>query len=274
VLPDSYYIREDYFSSGEYFIISIYKLIRTQCKLIAIDEIDISLDAMAQVRLIQKLRELLQKYEINLLFTTHSLGIMKTLQSDELFYMESENGSCSIEKRSYNYIKSLLYGFIDYDKYLLVEDEVLKEFIEFVLNGERIFPKYIILPIGGADNVVKLMEKNSVKEVFSKAKNVMSVLDGDKSLTKAYQNRKEIVFLPFQSVEKDFFQAYQQGAFGSFSPEELRRYNLQAVNAKNVYNMLIREQLQTTREIFEYLKLQKPIEVQLFQQSILDFLNR
>ena len=44
---DDYYLREDYFSSGEYFILSIYRAIHTQPikKLIIIDEIDISLDA-------------------------------------------------------------------------------------------------------------------------------------------------------------------------------------------------------------------------------------
>lgn len=159
VLEDDYYIREDYLSSGEYFVINIYKLIQSRCKLIAIDEIDISLDAMAQVRFIKKLREIIQEYEINLIFSTHSLGIMKMLESNELFYMDFNDGNCTIENKSYNYIKSLLYGFTDYDKYLLVEDDVLKDFIDFILSGEKIFHKYIVLPIGGADNVVKLMEK-------------------------------------------------------------------------------------------------------------------
>ena len=273
VLPNDYYIREDYLSSGEYFIISIYKLIQSRCKLRAIDEIDISLDAMAQVRFMEKLREMVKKYEINLLFTTHSLGIMKTLKNEELFYMEFEDKVCSIENKSYNYIKSLLYGFVDYDKYLLVEDEVLKEFIEFVLDGEKIFAKYIILPIGGADNVIKLMEKNKTKEVFGKAKNVMSVLDGDKSETTAYKNKQEILFLPFQSIEKDFFTAYKQGSFQTFTPEQLKSYNLQSENAKNIYNMFIRENIQTKQEIFTYLQTQKQDETEAFKRRLLCFLN-
>lgn len=273
VLPNDYYIREDYLSSGEYFIISIYKLIQTKCKLIAIDEIDISLDAMAQVRFIQKLRDLVKEYEINLLFTTHSLGIMKTLQNEELFYMEFENGTCSIENKSYNYIKSLLYGFVDYDKYLLVEDDVLKEFIEFLFDGEKIFAKYIVLPIGGADNVIKLMQKNSIKEVFSKSENVMSVLDGDKSSTRAYKDRLDILFLPFDSIEKDFYKAYKSGQLDSFTDEQLRGYNLQLENAKNIYNMFLREEIKTQQEIFDYLKSQKQQEVEQFKEQLLSFLN-
>jgi len=271
VLPDNYYIREDYFSSGEYFIISIYKLIQTQCRLIAIDEIDISLDAMAQVRFIQKLRELLQKYEINLLFTTHSLGVMKTLQDDELFYMEYDSGSCSIENKSYNYIKSLLYGFIDYDKYLLVEDEVLKEFIEFVLADEKIFPKYIILPIGGADNVIKLMERNRTKEIFNKAQNVMSVLDGD--VKKIYDEVEDVMFLPFESVEKELFEHYQAQQFITFTQYEKDKYQLNNARAKTIYKVAIREKIKTQEEIFEYLIAQKLNEVAEFKTILLDFLH-
>lgn len=273
VLPDNFYIREDYLSSGEYFIINIYKLIQSRCKLIAIDEIDISLDAMAQVRLIEKLRIMTTQYEINLLFTTHSLGLMKTLKYDELFYMELENGEATLENKSYNYIKSLLYGFVDYDKYLLVEDDVLKDFIEHILKEEKIFTKYIILPIGGADNVVKLMEKNHLKQIFSQSTNVISILDGDKGNTTAYKNRDDITFLPFQDIEKEFYSFYKAGAFGILSQEQLKQYNLQHENAKNIYTMFIREKIKTKEEIFDFLILKSHSEVNSFKTNILSFLH-
>lgn len=278
VLEDNYYIREDYLSSGEYFVINIYKLIQSRCKLIAIDEIDISLDAMAQVRFIKKLREIIQEYEINLIFSTHSLGIMKMLQSDELFYMDFNNGDCTFENKSYNYIKSLLYGFTDYDKYLLVEDDVLKDFIDFILDGEKIFHKYIILPIGGADNVIKLMEKNKSKEVFGKAENVISVLDGDMSLKTAYKTRIDISFLPFETVEKEFFEYFNKNEFGAFSIEQLKSYNFQGNLSdkkadKKIYEMFIKNKIKSQREIFEFLKSKKESEINNFKERILVFLN-
>ncbi len=273
VLDDNYYIIEDYLSSGEYFVISIYKLIQSRCKLIAIDEIDISLDAMAQVRFIKKLREMTHKYEINLIFSTHSLGIMKMLKSDELFYMDFNDGDCSIENKSYNYIKSLLYGFTDYDKYLLVEDDVLKDFIDFILSGEKIFHKYIVLPIGGADNVVKLMEKNSEKEVFGKIENVKSVLDGDMSLKTAYTSRGDISFLPFESIEKDLYTFNSAENFVNFTQEEIKKFNLQNINAKTLYKVVIREGKKTQIEIFEFLKSKKVDQVNDFKQKLLEFLN-
>lgn len=273
VLEDDYYIREDYLSSGEYFVINIYKLIQSRCKLIAIDEIDISLDAMAQVRFIKKLREIIQEYEINLIFSTHSLGIMKMLESNELFYMDFNDGNCTIENKSYNYIKSLLYGFTDYDKYLLVEDDVLKDFIDFILSGEKIFHKYIVLPIGGADNVVKLMEKNSEKEVFGKIENVKSVLDGDMSSKTIYNSRGDILFLPFENIEKDLYSFNSSENFINFIQEEINKFNLQNVNAKTLYKVVIREEKKTQIEIFEFLKSKKTSQVDIFKSNLIDFLN-
>lgn len=108
------YIREDYFSSSEYFIVTIYKIIQSNCKLIAIDEIDISLDSNAQIRCISVLRELVKKYAINLFFSTHSLALIKTLTKEELLYMEEEQGICTFSNTTDLKIQKELYGFNDY----------------------------------------------------------------------------------------------------------------------------------------------------------------
>lgn len=275
IMENDYYIREDYLSSGEYFIINIYKLIQKRCKLIAIDEIDISLDAMAQVRFIEKLRELSDKYKIKLLFSTHSLALIKTLKSSELYYMELEKGICTFEMKSYNYIKSLLYGFLDYDKYILTEDEVLKDFIEYVLRDENIFSKYIILPIGGASNTVNLMDINQNMKIFELQENVYTILDGDMSEKIAYNSRHDIIFLPFQSIEKELFTYFNNGNdFINFSNKELISNNLQGEpSPKKIYKMLIREQIKSQHEIFNFLIENNLVEINKFKQQLLFFLK-
>ena len=273
VLEDDYYIREDYLSSGEYFIINIYKLIQKRCKLIAIDEIDISLDAMAQVRFVEKLRELSHEYSIKLLFSTHSLALIKTLRDEELYYMELTDGICSFENKSYNYIKSLLYGFQDYDKYILTEDEILQAYMEYLLQTETIFSKYIILYIGGASNTVSLMEINKQKKIFEHEKNVCTVLDGD--VKEDYNNREDIYFLPFLSVEKELFNYFNNGSgFLDFTNDELRKYNVSNTpKGKEIYKMLIRQKLKTQNEIFEFISNQKVEEVKAFKNHLSGFLN-
>lgn len=278
-LEGSLYIREDYLSSGEYFIVNIYKYIKEGKKLIAIDEIDISLDSTAQVRFIKKLRELSKAYELKLLFSTHSLALIKTLDKDELFYMELNNGICTYEKKSYNYIKSLLYGFHDYDKYILTEDIMLNSFIEYLLKDENLFPKYILLEIGGDVQVISLMDRNHIKEIFDKQQNVISVLDGDKSYMSAYNTRDDIFFLPFKSIEKDFFKYFKNGEFGEFSNEQLHSYNFQGTledkkAGKKIYEMFIKNQLKSEKEIFDFLCSKNQEEVQIFKDKLVEFLNR
>ena len=108
---EQYYLREDDFSSGEYMIVQIYKLIQNKTKMIVIDELDISLDSSAQIKFIRVLKYLCKKYKINIVFTTHSLAIMKKIDeiNEELLYMEYNNGIVNLEARSYNFIKAELF---------------------------------------------------------------------------------------------------------------------------------------------------------------------
>ena len=128
VLPqDNVYLREDDFSSGEYMLIQIYKLIKNNIKMLVIDELDISLDSSAQVKFILILKELCTKYKMNIVFTTHSLAIMKKINelNLDILYMTNDDGKTSIDKYSYNYIQSELFQFTGYDKIILVEDKLL-----------------------------------------------------------------------------------------------------------------------------------------------------
>lgn len=120
------YIREDYLSSSEYFVITIYKLIMKECKLLAIDEIDISLDSSAQVRFTKIIRDLALEYKVKIFFSTHSLALIKTLESDELFYMNSNDGVISFEKTTHSEMQWRLYGLQDYQK----DFEKLKKMVD------------------------------------------------------------------------------------------------------------------------------------------------
>merc|ERR1711879_883483 len=148
---DRYYIREDYFSSGEYFVVNLFKQIQQGKKLIVIDEIDISLDASAQVNLVKVLREYCEQYETNIVFTTHSLALMKTLQDDELYYMETfqKQGidQISVMARSYNFVKSVMYGFTGFDRYILTEDKCLANYIEYIIttSGQNLFFQHQVI---------------------------------------------------------------------------------------------------------------------------------
>ena len=134
VKEDTTYIREDYLSSGEYFIINLYRTIKGEARLIVIDEIDISLDAAAQANLASWLRGFCDRYDRNILFTTHSLALIKQLKANELYYVSKSDGQAVIEPTSYSYAKARLFGFSGWDKYILTEDSLLLSFIETIID--------------------------------------------------------------------------------------------------------------------------------------------
>jgi ABC-type glutathione transport system ATPase component len=83
------YVREDYFSSGEFFLVNLFRRLQSGPRLIFVDEIDISLDAAAQASLVEELRRLCTEFSVNVVFTSHSLALMQTLGAGELLYLEA-----------------------------------------------------------------------------------------------------------------------------------------------------------------------------------------
>ncbi len=270
---DNRYIREDYFSSGEYFILSIYRLIQQQKKLIVIDELDISLDASAQVHLLKELRDFCQKQFVTLIFTTHSLAIMKMLENDELFYLENTHGQCEITEQSYNYIKGILYQFEGWDKYILTEDEVLLNFIEWQLQLEsnKLRKKHITIPIGTAGSVIALMRKNNGEEFFSIGKNVISVLDGDQKDDKRYKDEPNILFLPFESIEKKLVELYDNDSNNDFFKGNKVDNKVKRRN-KKFFDMM--ERIYPQNEIFQFITKSDKLKVEEFKCALQKFINQ
>jgi ABC-type dipeptide/oligopeptide/nickel transport system ATPase subunit len=215
LLENGRYLREDYFSSGEYFLISLYRRISTGCKVIVIDEIDISLDAAAQVRLVEWLRKFEEAYRTSFILTTHSLAMMKTLKPMELYYMEEDTEGITVIKNvSYNFIKSLLFGFRGWDRYILTEDEVLRDFLEYVISSycTKVFYQYKIIHVGGGSNTTSLMRRNESEHFFADPVNVVVVLDGDQR--KLNHSRAENIYcIPMESVEKGLLSQCLSGKF-------------------------------------------------------------
>jgi ABC-type multidrug transport system ATPase subunit len=269
LLAGSRYVREDHLSSGEYFLINLYRKIKKGCKLIVIDEIDISLDAATQARLVSKLREFCSSNNVNIVFTTHSLAIMRTLNVDELFYMQESEGVVEIVPASYNYIKSLLFGFSGWDKYLLTEDVVLKKFIEFVIGRycPNTFYQYKIIYVGGADNVVSLMNRNATEHFLSSPENVISILDGDKRNVNPLGVAQAIYWIPFDSVEKKLFDLYQDPHFQPRLPG-----NPVIPNSKSLYNDLIQRNVMSESAIFLCLCNLHEAEMATFSEDVSRFL--
>lgn len=249
VKNDGTYIREDYLSSGEYFLINLYRTIKGSAQLIVIDEIDISLDAAAQANLAAWLRDFCARYERKILFTTHSLAMMRQLETSELFYVDESQGHITISPTSYSYAKARLFGFAGWDRYILTEDEVLLGFIEAIIERycPQTFFRYKIIFIGGGTQVVGLMKHNEREQFLSSPDKVIAILDGDQKNVK-FASRPGVYMVPIESVEKAIYAESQ--ADGQF-PFSTARNSFTGV--KDFHNYLQQKGIATQKQIFEYL---------------------
>jgi ABC-type Mn2+/Zn2+ transport system ATPase subunit len=272
-LKDDRYVREDHLSSGEFFLISLYRKIKGPAKLIVIDEIDISLDAAAQSRLIGWLRKFCQVESISMVFTTHSMAIMRTMNDGELYYMSCEDDVITTYPVSYNYVKSVLFGFKGWDRYILTEDPVLEGFFKFLIARHNIpsFYSFQIIPVGGGDNVAQLRQKNVFEGFFGSEENVMAILDGDYEGTRSGR-KKNTYCIPFQSIEKKILEDYNSGSFvlPSALDVELRGDKLD----KKFVKAIKRQFRISHQDLYVYLSDKYPDQVEEVCNALRDFLNR
>lgn len=249
VKSDGKYIREDYLSSGEYFLINLYRTIKGSAQLIVIDEIDISLDAAAQANLAGWIRAFCNQYNRKILFTTHSLALMRQLEPRELFYIDESNGHISITPTSYSYAKARLFGFSGWDRYILTEDEVLRGFIEALIARfcPKSFFRYKVIFIGGGTQVVSLMKHNEQEQFLASPEKVIAILDGDQKNEKCAQH-PGVHMIPLDSVEKAVYADSQMDTDFPFGTDRT-----DFTGPKDFHNYLQQKKIATQEQVFEYL---------------------
>lgn len=269
VKPDKRYIREDYFSSGEYFLINLYRKVTHGTPLVVIDEIDVSLDASTQARLAEQLRKLCGQHKSTVVFTSHSLALMQTLEPGELFYLDRDEatGTTSLAPMSFNGVKSLLFQFKGFDRYILTEDEVLKQFLEYAIRRycSPTFYSFQIICLGGQGYVTGLMNRNIKYEFLGPPADVIGVKDGDQV---GQKQPKKIHCIPLPNVEKALWNLYREENFACrFVGGELLDY-------KSLYREFMRSKRLSCEEIFDLLCNRHESEMEEFTKILTDFLCR
>lgn len=212
--PNGRYVREDYFSSGEFFLVNLFRQLKSGNRLVFIDEIDISLDATAQARLVDELRRLCEKFEVNVLFTSHSLALMQTMAEGELLHLETIDDKSTLIDRSFAFIKSVLFGFAGYDRYILVEDDAAQLVIQHHIDHYcgTIFNTYLIISAGTASSVIGLLNRNIKHGFLASQQAVIAILDGDQAGTELSKNPSTYC-MPLPSLESAFNNVYSQADF-------------------------------------------------------------
>lgn len=269
VQADKRYLREDYFSSGEYFLINLYRKVTHGSRLVVIDEIDISLDASTQARLTEELRRLCTLHKSTVVFTSHSLALMQTLEPGELYFLErdADTGVSKLSPMSFNGVKSLMFGFKGFDRYILTEDDVLDRFLQYVIGRycSPTFYSYQIICLGGHGYVTGLMSHNRRYEFLGPKEDVIAILDGDQVGNKL---RDKVLCMPLQSVEKALWAEYRCPGFAHIMQGG------ENLDDKKLYRELIRTKQLSSEEIFKLLCDRHDSDMKQFAQTLAAFLCR
>lgn len=269
------YVREDSFSSGEFFLVNLYRRLQSGHRLIFIDEIDISLDAAAQARLVEELRTLCTEFSVNVVFTSHSLALMQTLHEGELLYLEAADDRSTLEERSFAFIKSLLFGFRGWDRYILVEDVSAKRVIQHLIDKHCLptYYSYLIIEVGGVGQVVSLRQRNQALGFLAPTDAVIAILDGDQAET-GHAREPSTHCMPLKTLEGAFEAVCDQPGFAPRLPDNVYARLPQKGRDKAIYKAYLRFRLLTEAEMIELACAPQANDMKVFaDQVLLPFLS-
>lgn len=140
---------------------------------------------------------------------------------ESIFFLENINSEVMVKEVSYSFIVGELFGFKDYDKYILTEDIMLEIYLKRLLSKIKTNKIVKIIYIGGATNVVDFMKRNRRDGFICESKNMISFLDGD---SKDKVSGDNILYSPFLDVEDEVFRKFK---------EENDRFKLPSVGKDN-----------------------------------------
>lgn len=224
-LDETKFLKEYLFSTGEYILLQLLKFLNDfvnkenlKPKLIIIDEIEIALHPLAQERLMERLKLFSEKYNLIVIFATHSFHIIEQIDKKDRFYIyKDDNKNIKIENNvELGYLTSKLYKHQFFDYIFLVEDRMAKKYLKLTLNelkkenSDLLNKDYEIISAGGADKVFEVNRSNDKYKYFGNAK-VISIPDQDKKeLFQDYPNKKfKKIYIPIDpNIEEYIYNKY------------------------------------------------------------------
>ena len=137
-------------STGEFLLINLLHLfnnllVRTsnieKLNMILIDEIELALHPSAIKRLVEFAKDIAKQYNVAIYFSTHSLEIINSLPTDNLFYLHKVSAEeIACETPCYPaYITRDIYTHNGYDVLILVEDDLAQFLVNRYIDNNRLY---------------------------------------------------------------------------------------------------------------------------------------
>lgn len=213
-------ISQFHMSTGENLLLSILNSLQIRNNdraslskpcLMFLDEIELALHPSSLKRLINFLKDMSEKFNYAIYFSTHSIELISNISPSNIFFIErhTDNTINVINPCYPAYATRILYDHSGYDKVILVEDDLAKSIIDRLLRKERLLNSKLVhvLPCGGYMNVLDLANDVVKHNILGRRASISIVLDGDvKDLAEKYISKEGISnniplnFLPMRAL--------------------------------------------------------------------------
>lgn len=222
VLEDGTIISQFSLSTGENLLVSVLHSIQYQLRkssayrelyLVLLDEIELALHPSALNRLIKFLSGLAVERHLAVYFSTHSVELIRQIPSENIYFLRKHlNNVVEVQNPvSAAYATRAIYIHDGYDLLILVEDNLAKGLVDWVIKKEDLNKKRLIhiLPAGGWENVLSLHQDIISSYILKQSQKSISILDGDvqddyktKYVDKGLHGNLNVFFTPIKSAEK------------------------------------------------------------------------
>lgn len=210
-------------STGENLLLTILDSIERRLKkenygqnpaFMFLDEIELALHSAALRRLVFFLNEMADKNNTVVLFSTHSIELIRSIAPQRIFYLQNHvDGTLEIINPCYpvyatRNLESSNYG---HDFIIMVEDDLAKEIVERILKKERLLAnkRILVISVGGWTQVIRFAYDSIRSNLALSTTKILIVLDRDiKDSVNGFMKKEKIGFsnepnfLPIKSLEK------------------------------------------------------------------------
>ena len=210
-------------STGENLLLTILSSIENRLRkevrgetpaFIFLDEVELALHSSALRRLVFFLKNIAENNNTVVLFSTHSIELIRSISPENIFYMQKyTDGSIDAINPCYpvyatRNLESSNYG---HDYIIMVEDDLAKTIVEKILREKRLLSnkRVLVIAVGGWTQVLRFAYDTIRSNLALSTTKILIILDWDiKDSVAGFIKRERIGFsiepnyLPIKSLEK------------------------------------------------------------------------
>ncbi|MBP3609959.1 MAG: AAA family ATPase [Lachnospiraceae bacterium] len=210
-------------STGENLLLTILKSLEIRLgkrnrgglpSFIFLDEIELALHSSALRRLVFFLRKIADEHNFVVLFSTHSIELIRSIRPENIFYLQRHiDNSIEVINPCYpiyatRNLESSNYG---HDYIIMVEDDLAKKIVEKILYQKNLLSnkRVLVIAVGGWTQVLRFAYDTIRSNLTMSTTKIMIILDRDiKESVPGFMKNEKIGFstppnyLPIKSLEK------------------------------------------------------------------------